>query len=337
MHGNGIKKSKIMKNSPIIYCHYGHSKYLKYVFECAKISNPSAEIILLGDPSNKQLALDCGLTHFSLKDFDFGEDLKTFDEVYELIVTKEFDAFKHGEDWNKFVFRKWFIIYNFVAKQGIQRFWHFDSDNVILSDLSTLEHKYHNIDCTVQCHGQCFKGFFNNIEIINKYVKKINELFLRKDYVQHLRDDLVNHDGPFSFNEMNVYKIFAEEEKFKSIWINKVADDDSVFGEIICRSDGFKMEKLPLGEDTQIVHINPDGRFFCIEESTGKPVLAHTLNLSWTPIYIYDAILKSLRKNYNKPKQPFSPKTKTLAQISVPLKQKLKFWRKKLKKAFKGA
>ncbi len=149
-----------MKNSPIIYVHYGNSKYLKYIFQCAKISNPNTDIILLGDPSNKQLALDCNLIHYSLKDYDYGEDLKTFDKVYELIATKEFDAYKHGDDWNKFVFRKWFILYNFVKKQGIKNFWHFDSDNAILTELSTLEHKYIDVDCTVQCHGSCFKGFF---------------------------------------------------------------------------------------------------------------------------------------------------------------------------------
>ncbi len=336
MRGSGIKKSKIMKNSPIIYCHYGNSKYLKYVFECAKISNPNAEIILLGDPSNKKVAEACGLTHYSLQDYDFGEDLKTFDQVYELIATAEMDAYKHGEDWNKFVFRKWFILSNFVAKQGIERFWHFDSDNMIFTELAALEHKYLNLDCTVQCHGNCFKGFFANPKIIEKYNKKINELFLRKDYIQKVKEEIRQSSGPACFNEMTVYEIFAKEETFKSVWINKPDSEDSLFGEIICRSDGMKMEKLPFGEDTQIVFMNPDGRFFCIEESTGKPILSHTLNLSWTPIYIYDAILKHFKKCHKKPQQSFSSKSKTLAQIPVPLKQKLKLWRKNLKKKLKG-
>jgi len=269
-------------------------------------------------------------TIHNLKDFDFGEDLKIFDEVYELIATKEFDAYKHGDDWNKFVFRKWFILYNFVKKQGIKNFWHFDSDNAIASDLSTLEHHYLDVDCTVQCHGLCFKGFFSNIEIINKYVKKINEVFLRKEYINKVKRAMANHNGPGSFNEMTVYEIFIKEENFKSILINKIFND-SVFGEVICRSDGFKMEKLPLGEDVQVIHLNDDGRFFCIEEATGKTVLSHTINLSWMPIYIYNTVLKHLKKNYGKPKQEFSAKSKTLAQISPPLKQRLKAWRKKFK------
>lgn len=323
-----------MKNNPIIYIHYGNSKYLPYIFKCAKISNPNTEVILLGDPSNKKVAEDCGLTHFSLKDFDFGEDLKKFDEVYELIATPHFDAYKHGEDWNKFVFRKWFILYNFVTKQGIKNFWHFDSDNPILSDLSTLEYRFSHLDCTVQCHGMCFKGFFTNPEIIKKYVKKINEVFLRRDYLEQFKASIVNSNA--CFNEMNVYEIFAKEENFKAMRLDEVIDG-STFGDIICRADsGMKMEKLPLGEDAQITFMNPDGRFFCIKELSNKPVEMHLLNLSWMPIYVYDAVLKHLQKTTKKPKQPFSPNSKTLAQVPVPLKQRLKAARKAIKKFLKG-
>ena len=93
-----------MTNSPIIFIHYGYSKYLSYVFECAKISNPDAEIILIGDDANKKVAQN------QLEDFDFGEKLKLFDQVYKLIATPHFDVFKHGKDWNEFVFHKWFIL-----------------------------------------------------------------------------------------------------------------------------------------------------------------------------------------------------------------------------------
>ncbi len=320
-----------MKNNPIIFCHYGDSKYLKYVFECAKVSNPNSEIILLGDPSNQRVARNHGVKHFLLKDYDFGDDLKTFDQVYELIATKEFDAFKHGEDWNKFVFRKWFILNNFLVKQGIERFWHFDSDNMIFTDLSTLEHKYAHLDCTVQCHGNCMKGFFTNQKIIERYIKKINEVFARHDFINSFKDKISKSTGPACITEMTIYEIFDKEESFKSVRLSPIVDDSS-FDDLICRSDGMQMEKLPLGEDSKVVFMNIDGRFICKEESSGKPVEMHALNLSWTPIYIYQAILKHYKKNHKKPKQPLSPQAKTLAQIPVPLRQRFKQWRKSLKK-----
>jgi len=324
-----------MKNNPIIFCHYGNSKYLKYVFECVRTSNPNADIILLGDPSNKKVAQSCGVRHFMLQNYDFGDNLKTFDQVYELIATPEFDAFKHGDDWNKFVFRKWFILNNFLVKENIECFWHFDSDNMIFTNLSTLEHKYLDLDCTVQCHGDCMKGFFTNQKIVERYVHKINEVFMRREYISEFKAGLNKQKGPLCFSEMTVYKIFNKEESFKSVRLSKI-DNNSSFDDLICRSDGMKMEKLPFGEDSKIVFMNADGRFFCISENDNKPVEMHALNLSWTPIYIYQAILKHFKKNYKKPQQTFSSKAKTLSQIPVPLKQKFKQWRKSLKKKLKA-
>lgn len=323
-----------MKKSPIIYSHYGNSKYLPYIFKCAKITNPDTDVILLGDASNKKVAEDCGLIHYSLKDFDFGDDLKKFDEVYELIATPHFDAFKHGEDWNKFVFRKWYILYNFVTKQGIKSFWHFDTDNPVLTDLSTLESRFAHLDCTVQCHGKCFKGFYTKPEVIDRYNKKINEVFQRRDFIEGFKKSIAASDGPLSLNEMTIYEIFEKEEKFNARRLDDIIEDSS-FAEIISRPNGLKMEKLPLGEDVQITHMNPDGRFFCIEEKSGKPVWMHILNLSWMPIYIYDGVLKHLKKNFGKQLRDFDLKSKTLKDIPVPLKQRLKLVRKKVKKFFK--
>lgn len=324
-----------MKNSPIIFCHYGNSKYLPYVFKCAKISNPNAEIILLGDDSNLEVARSCGISHFQLKDYDFGEELKKFDQLYELISTPSFDGFKHGEDWNKFVFRKWLMLDNFLRQHQIERFWHFDSDNMIFTDLSTLEHKYLHLDCTVQCMGKCMKGFFSNREIIERYNEKINEVFARKDFIAQVKKEMSKESGPSCFNEMNVYEIFQQEENFKYLRLSAISDNSS-FDDLICRPDGMKMHKLPLGEDSKIVYMNLDGRFFCIEEATNKPIEMHALNLSWIPIYIFAGILKHFKKYHGKPHQNLSPKAKTLAQIPIPLKQKLKFLRKSLKKKFKG-
>lgn len=323
-----------MKNSPIIFCHYGKSKYLKYVFECVKISNPNTEIILLGDSSNQKIARNYGLKHFLLKDYDFGDDLKIFDQVYKLIATKAFDAFKHGKDWNEFVFRKWFILNNFLVKHKIERFWHFDSDNMIFSNLSTLEHKYLDLDCTVQCHGKCMKGFFANQKIIERYIKKINEVFSCPKHIDSFRHKIKNAANLSCITEMTIYGIFDKEESFKSIMLNKV-DNASSFDDLIYSADGMQVEKFPLGGNPKMVFMNIDGRFICKEQSSGNPVEMHALNLSWVPIYIYKAVLKHFKKNYKKPKQPLSLKAKTLAQIKLPLKEKLKSWRKKIKQKLK--
>jgi len=320
-----------MKNLPIIFCHYGFSKYLPYVFDCAKISNPNKEIILLGDESNKEVALSLGVKHFNLSNFAYGNELKTFDDTYRLITSQAFDSYKHGEDWNKFVFRKWFILYNFLVKHEIEKFWHFDSDNMIFKDLALVEHRYADIDFTEQSDGNCIKGYFGNLQTIQRYNQKIIEAFSREEFLQETERVMKGNNFPCSFNEMSVYAIFKAEEKVKTTQLAATIDD-SFFDDLLCRAQGMKIEKLPLGEDSKVIHMNKDGRFFALDDRSGKPIEAYLLNLSWMPIYVYSGILEHFRKNHKKPNSAFDPKSKTLAQISVPLKQNLKFLRKKIKK-----
>jgi hypothetical protein len=324
-----------MKKAPIIFCHYGNSKYLPYVFECVAISNPDKEIILLGDDSNRAVATKYGINHIQFRDYDYGDDIELFDKIYQLITTGDFDSYKHGEDWNKFVFRKWFTLYNFLAKNSIESFWHLDSDVMILSSLSELEENYKDLDCTEHERDACMKGFFANIEVVNRYNKKINEVFQRLDFLEGVKKEMVKLQSNSSFNEMSVYAIFRKEESIKTRPITDIIND-SFLDNLICRSAGMKMEKLPLGEDVKVVHFNPDGRFFCIEESSGKPIQAHSLNLSWVPIYVFKAILKHYKKNHLKPRVAFDPKSKTLSQVPVPLKQKFKKFRKDVKRFLKG-
>jgi hypothetical protein len=137
-----------------------------------------------------------------------------------------------------------------------------------------------------------------------------------------------------SFNEMSVYGIFSKEEEFKSERLTKIVDN-SFFDDLICVSEGMKMEKLPLGENVKLVFMNPDGRFFCQEEN-GNVVLVCALNLSWIPIYIYNGILKHFKKNHQKPTLEFDPNSKTLSKIPLPLKQRLKAIRKSLKKKIRS-
>lgn len=129
---------------PIIFCHYGNSKYLRYTFECVKITNPDKRVILLGDRSNLKLAKRFGVEHHDLEKFAYGDLLKNFLKSYRLIHGETFDKVKNGQDWIKFAFKRWFLVKNFVTENDIKKFWHFDSDTMIVDNLSRHEQKFEN-------------------------------------------------------------------------------------------------------------------------------------------------------------------------------------------------
>ena len=124
--------------APIIFIHYNDPPYLKYVLQAVLKSNQGRRIVLIGDDSNAKY-INIGIEHYQFRDYLTSSLAKNLEKVYKRVGGKDFEKIntsKGGEDWTKFNFMKWFVLYNFLGEQSINRFWTFDSDTLILSDLS---------------------------------------------------------------------------------------------------------------------------------------------------------------------------------------------------------
>ncbi len=278
---------------PLIFCHYGNSKYLEYVLEAARLMNPDKTIFLLGDMDNKWLGEAFNITHLLFEDYDYGNELKLFEKNFRLI--KGDDYFVKGDDtlhWVNFVFKRWFYVYNFIVSKKIKNFWHFDSDNMILTPLSAHESKFQDFDCTEQCNGICMNGYISGPIIVHGYINKINELFLDKDDLGK-RQKWVKSQS--AFTEMAAYVLFKESTKFKSIRLNSVIDN-SVFDDCICQDLEMEFEKKTLlfGRAIKKIYCSKDGKFYC-RQVEGAYLRLNTLNLSWVPIELFEIILVKLK------------------------------------------
>lgn len=306
-------------NSPIIFCHYGNSKYLRYTLECVKITNRNKRVILLGDNSNRNLAKKFGIEHYDFEDFAYGNLIEQFSKSYRLIHGTNFDKVKNGQDWIRFAFRRWFLIQNFITKNNIKEFWHFDSDTMIVDELLCHEAKFQQYDITEQCHGNCMNGYISNVELVRKFLQKIIEIFSRAEFLNKLDYGDTNN----CFNEMSAYVIFKEEEQINRIRLSTIINGET-FDDLLCRSDGFVTEKLPYGEDVKKVFLKPNGKFFIKTKDDDSFARLISLNLSWLPIYVYETILDHV-------KNKTSSKINSLSQAPVPLWQAFKKSRKCLK------
>ena len=110
-------------NYPIIFIHKGNSSYLKKCVQQAKKSNPSSEIILIGDNNNQTIK---GIIHFNID--NFSESATKFSSIYQHQSFNEY----HFE---LFCYQRWFILNDFVKSQKIKCFWYVDSDVLIFEDL----------------------------------------------------------------------------------------------------------------------------------------------------------------------------------------------------------
>ena len=285
--------------APIIFIHYSDSYYLKHTLKSALLFNPGKRVILLGDSTNLHYQ-KIGIEHFNYEDFSTGFEIDLFDKVYKFTAGKLCD----NREWTRFVFRRWFNIYNFIKSNRINSFWTFDSDNLILTDLSVYEARFLNYDCTEQCSGICMNGFISNLNVVKGYIDKINELFQRTSFLKQQRESL-KHFPRYAFTEMRAYIAYREESQIKRIRLNQIINGET-FLDSICTVDEHKWlfmeddfetyeEKLH-GKDLKKIYLSSDGNLFVRHRSSGELVRLNTINMSWVPEWLFNRLLNHSKR-----------------------------------------
>ena len=278
-----------MNRQIIIFSHYGYSNYLELTLACAKKTNPLARLIFLGDIKNKEVAESCGWEHYFLDSYHSDLTLR-FENVFQHIQGKNHNHIKNGNDWLKFVFERWFFIECFISTHKIDRFWHFDSDTMIVKELSKAAQNLLNYDFTVQCNNTCLNGVMNR-DIVSAYCKHICDLFEDTEFIAEQKLEFETVHPEYAFTEMSAFDDYKKKSDFR--WANLMLySDEYVFDDCICQSHGFSMTKLLGGgrlvKDIEVI----DGNFFGYRD--GQKIKFITLNLSWVHPYIFRWVLDSL-------------------------------------------
>lgn len=284
-----------MKNKfpPIIFCHYGCSDYLCYVLNQARYSNPNTRIVLLGDDSNKSIAVKASVEHRCFDNYANTKEINTFNEVYKHVAGRN-----HGrKKWTNFVFKRWFYIYSFLKEQGINDFWHFDSDNMILDNLNAHSYKFDSYDCTEQCGSSCLNGYVSGINVVFGYLKTINSLFLNDQYIAEQESNLINYPT-FAFTEMRAYTVYRDKNSIRSTRLNKIINAET-FDDCICFEDGYVQYKFQIdNRSLKQIYFNNKGEIFFKNTKDDQYVRVVTLNLSWVPIKIFEIVTQIVKGNY---------------------------------------
>ena len=284
---------------PIIFCHFGNSPYLEYTLSQVRLSNPDNRVVLLGDLENKEVAEKSRVDHQYFTDLDHGDEIKEFERVYKHVAGKN-----HGKKfWTKFVFKRWFYIHRYLQKNNIEGFWHFDSDNMILTDLNQQEYKFLNYDCTEQCGGICMNGYISSFAVVDGYIKKIIKLFEDKEYLKAQLDDFKENPG-FAFTEMRAFETFRFQEKIKTLRLNTIIDGET-FDDCICFNDGYETyDYLIAGQKLKKLFVNSNRDIYCFHIETSEFVKMSSINLSWVPLELFKFIYANSLSKKNRLSDP---------------------------------
>lgn len=283
------------KEIPVVFCHYGDSPYLRYVFEMVRFSNPEKKIYLLGDKENFATARRHGVHHYFFEDFEGGSDLLQFDSVYREIKGENHNHVRGRGDWLNFVFRRWFYVSEFIHSENIGSFWHFDSDNMIVESLSPHESRFSKYDCTEQCNGMCMNGYISSKAIVRGYVRFINSLFSDEKFLERQKREFSEKSPDFAFTEMRAYHEFKKVSNLRTVRLGTVFED-SFFDDAVTQKHGMVMDSVPGIGQIKRVHLVSGGNFFCQREKDMRMIKVHSFNLSWVPIDVFKIVLEHSRR-----------------------------------------
>ena len=277
---------------PIIFIHYGAADYLRRTLAAARRSNPGTRIVLLGDAGNRACAR--GLAEFHpYEDLGSGKLAREFDSVFRVIQGERHRFSKLGgvEVWLRFVFRRWFLIGEFLDREGIGPFWTFDSDTLILAELAPRAARFAGFEATCQCKGECLNGWIGSREIVSRYNHSTIGLFSDTAFLEKQRERLKIHVG-LAFNEMDAFSEFRRREGVATCHA-QIPIGGECFDDALAFVEGFEPSKNRILGRTEIKRLrgHPGGPLFAKTEG-GETVRLLTCNMSWMPLFLWKTLYR---------------------------------------------
>ena len=278
-------------NAPLIFTHYGENFYLPHTLYQAKQSNPKTRCILIGDSANKKIALDNNWEHIRMSDI-VSEKCDHFNARFRWIQGKEHNPIKGGKDWLRYVFERFFAIEEYIKRENLESYWHFDSDTMILRELKSFEERLRkaHVDCTTLCNDTCPSGFIKT-GFTEKYTNSIISCFEDDKLLTQQQREFDDDKPENAFTEMRAFTIHRKNKPIKSIPLSSAFRDlDIWFDDCICQEDGFETiwgDKI----DRKIKNLYWDrGRLWANKIKGGVPFNFATVNCSWTSELVFQWI-----------------------------------------------
>jgi hypothetical protein len=171
-------------------------------------------------------------------------------------------------------------------------------------------------------------GYVAGADVVEGYVRHINALFQRPDYLDAQQREFDEEQPSWAFTEMRAFESWRDETdavtRPLTVPVGGVAFDDG-----LCFPAGYRTEKLRSGQVVKRVYLGEGGTFWARREGSGRWDRLGALNLSWVPVYLFDVVfghLKTGRPGASVRGTPPSGEGPTLGAVHVPLKHRPQDW-----------
>ena len=297
-----------MQNIPIIFCHHGFSEYLPYTLECAQITNANKRLYFLGNREIKEKIKKYKWIFHEYSGYHSALS-KRFEDVFVEISHPTHNNYRGSLNWLKFVFIRWFYVYDFCVKNEIQRFWHFDTDTMILMNLDIFENnRLLENRSTMQCHGNCLNGIIQ-VSDLHKFLISLIEQFSDPETVNNRKIEFASLTGQ-AFTEMRAFCFYKESSAPENFLHLERLIPGYWFDDLLCYYGNAEYERINIFSPHHKKVDYMDGKHFVY--SNNLKIQLITANLSWLSLEYFSWFLNCVKfgKNQRLYELKLNPKTK---------------------------
>lgn len=186
-----------------------------------------------------------------------------------------------------------------MERQGLEAFWTFDSDTLVLADLSRREERFRAFQATTQCRGRCLNGWVGCPGLVKSYLEAMITMFSDEAFLEEQRRRLEEHSGQ-AFNEMDAFEKFARRE---GVVVPHAAEPiaNEAFDDALASVPGYvASERLVRGRIKVKALWQDDVRGLYVRRTADQSYIRLlTCNMSWMP----PGIWRKLRRYVLSPRE----------------------------------
>jgi len=226
-----------MSKIPIIIIHSGSQFYLKNLIHHIRIYNPKADVFLLGDDSNKDLAKN-QLTHIPYNKYIASAN--NFSEKYVHLNTNDYH-------YELFCIQRWFIIREFVEERNIKNFFVCDSDELLYCNIESVMEPYIHYDFTIGKYG-IPNSMLWSLDGIVKFTNFVNKAYQDDELLSKLKSVYKSCfiDGHRismgGVSDMVLFSLYQEQPDSNVIDLSDPEKADACWDTAMTHGRGFEMQ-----------------------------------------------------------------------------------------------
>lgn len=219
-------------NAPIIFVHKSNSYYLHAALLKAHMTNPTHDIILIGDETNDRYSF---VKHYNIS--DYMSSANKFAKIY-------IHHSPNPYNFELFCFQRWFVIKDFIEKyyKGSD-FFYCDTDTLLFIDIKDELQKWRKYHFTICRTGTpCFTYFNSNC--INDFTSFIYERYSTEDgkkMIEEYANRLIKQNRRYGISDMTAFMAYENISGIKCLHVDSIIQGTSYGHNFQDAKDGYEM------------------------------------------------------------------------------------------------